>query len=52
LLRSGVDVCHLSSSWIATSTRRLHSAPLRLGLIATFSRWAAAQAGIGRRWRY
>lgn len=52
LQRAGVDVCHLSSSWIATSTRRLHSGPLRLGLVATFSRWAAAQAGIGRRWRY
>ncbi len=52
LQRGGVEVCHLSESWIATSTRRLDAAPLRLGLVVTFSRWAAAQAGIGRRWRY
>ncbi len=52
LLRAGVEVGHLSESWIATSTRRLDAAPFRLGLVATFSRWAAAQAGIGRRWRY
>ncbi len=52
LQRSGVDVRHLRSSSIATSARRLHSAPFRLGLVATFGRWAMAQAGIGRRWRY
>jgi len=52
LQRSGIDVCHVTSSWIATSTRRLDSAPFRLGLLATFGRWAMAQAGIGRRWRY
>jgi len=49
---SGIDVCHVSSSWIATSTRRLDGAPLRLGLLRTFGRWAMGQAGIGRRWRY
>ncbi len=52
LLRSDIEVCHVRDSWIATSTRRLDSAPLRLGLVTTFGRWAAAQAGIGRRWRY
>ncbi len=52
LQRAGIDVCHVSSSWIATSTRRLDAAPLRLGLLATFGRWAMGQAGIGRRWRY
>lgn len=52
LLRAGINVCHLNSSWIATSTRRLHTGPFRLGLFATFGRWAMGQAGIGRRWRY
>ena len=52
LQRAGIDVCHVNSSWIATSTRRLDGAPLRLGLFATFGRWAMGQAGIGRRWRY
>ncbi len=52
LQRAGVHVCHVNSSWIATSTRRLDAAPLRLGLLATFGRWAMGQAGIGRRWRY
>lgn len=52
LQRRGVPVCHVRESWIATSTRRLHSRPFRLGLVATFGRWALAQAGIGRRWRY
>jgi glycosyltransferase involved in cell wall biosynthesis len=52
LRRNGVEVGHLNASWIATSTRRLHGAPFRLGLVRTFGRWAMAQAGIGRRWRY
>lgn len=50
--RAGIRVSHVSESWIATSPRRLHALPLRLGLVTTFSRWALAHAGIGRRWRY
>ncbi|MCX2728141.1 glycosyltransferase [Thermomicrobium sp. 4228-Ro] len=48
----GVPVCHLTTSWIATSPRRLHRLPLRLGLVTTFLRWLLAELGIGRRWRY
>ena len=52
LMRSGIPVCHLTESWIATSPRRLHALPLHLGAVATLGRWALAHAGIGRRWRY
>lgn len=52
LQRAGVPVCHLRESWIATSTRRLHTHPFRLGLLGTFARWALAHSGVGRRWRY
>lgn len=52
LQRCGTPLCHLTESWIATSPRRLHRQPLRLGLLGTFARWALAQAGFGRRWRY
>lgn len=52
LERAGTPLGHLNESWIATSPRRLHRHPLRLGLLATFARWAMAQAGLGRRWRY
>lgn len=52
LQRAGIPVCHLSETWIATSTRRLHARPFRLGMLAMFGRWALAQAGIGRQWRY
>ena len=52
LQRQGVAVCHVSDSYIATSPRRFHDLPLRLGLIQTFVRWALAHIGIGRRWRY
>lgn len=52
LQRAGYPVCHLRRSWIATSPRRLHTLPLRMGLLATFARWALARARIGRRWRY
>ncbi|MCS7256609.1 MAG: glycosyltransferase [Thermomicrobium sp.] len=48
----GVAVCHLTTSWIATSPRRLHRLPLRLGLVTTFLRWLLAELGVGRRWRY
>ncbi len=50
--RSGVPVCHLSTSWIMTSSRRLHRLPLRLGLLTTFGRWLLAHLGIGRSWPY
>lgn len=52
LQRMKVPVGHLRASWIATSVRRLHRYPLRLGMVLTFARWALGQAGIGRRWRY
>jgi glycosyltransferase involved in cell wall biosynthesis len=52
LERQGVPVCHVTDSWIATSPRRLHALPLRLGVLTTFVRWALAHGGIGRRWRY
>ncbi|MDW8060178.1 MAG: glycosyltransferase [Thermomicrobium sp.] len=48
----GVPVCHLTTSWIATSPRRLRRLPLRLGLLTTFLRWLLAELGVGRRWRY
>jgi glycosyltransferase involved in cell wall biosynthesis len=52
LERRKVPVCHVTDSWIATSPRRLHALPLRLGVLTTFVRWALAHGGIGRRWRY
>jgi glycosyltransferase involved in cell wall biosynthesis len=52
LQRSGVPVCHVRDSSIATSTRRLHTLPFRLGMLVMFVRWALAHMGIGRRWRY
>jgi GT2 family glycosyltransferase len=52
LERAGVPICYVAESWIATSPRRLHSLPLRLGMLTTFARWALAHGGIGRRWRY
>lgn len=48
----GVPVCHLTTSWIATSPRRLRRLPLRLGLVITFLRWLLAELGVGRHWRY
>ncbi|HET7036248.1 MAG TPA: glycosyltransferase [Thermomicrobiaceae bacterium] len=48
----GVRVGYLRGSWIATSPRRLHSHPLRLGLVVMFGRWLLAHFGLGRRWRY
>jgi glycosyltransferase involved in cell wall biosynthesis len=52
LKRVGIRLCHVRDSWIATSPRRLHELPLRLGMVKMFGRWALAQLGIGRRWRY
>jgi glycosyltransferase involved in cell wall biosynthesis len=52
LARNGVAVDHLLESWIATSPRRLHRGPWRLGMLKMFARWALASLGIGRRWRY
>ena len=42
-------VCHIRSSAILTSPRRLRKLPYRLSLITVFARWAMAFAGIGRR---
>lgn len=52
LQRSGFPVCHLQKSEIATSTRRLHRLPWRLGMLTMFGRWALASQGIGRQWTY
>jgi glycosyltransferase involved in cell wall biosynthesis len=52
LERAGVPVCHVTESWIATSPRRLHSLPCRLGMPAMLARWTLAKWGWGRRWRY
>jgi glycosyltransferase involved in cell wall biosynthesis len=46
------SVCHVRSSAIATSTRRLRGGPFRRNLIATFVRWLLASVGIGREWKY
>jgi glycosyltransferase involved in cell wall biosynthesis len=50
--RSGVRVGHIHGEWIATSPRRLHRGPLRLGMFTMLGRWALGSAGIGRRWPY
>lgn len=50
--RAGVTVGHLSDAWIATSPRRLHRGPLRIGMLTMFGRWALGNFGIGRRWPY
>jgi glycosyltransferase involved in cell wall biosynthesis len=52
LQRRGIEVGHVRDAAILTSTRRLHELPLRLGMLRMFARWALAQAGIGRKWRY
>jgi glycosyltransferase involved in cell wall biosynthesis len=52
LQKAGVNVAHLTESWVATSPRRLHGLPLRLGMVTTLGRWAMAHGGVGRRWRY
>lgn len=50
--RAGVTVGHLADAWIATSPRRLHRGPLRIGMLTMFGRWALGNFGIGRRWPY
>lgn len=50
--RAGVTVGHLHAEWIATSTRRLHRLPLRLGMFSMLARWTLGHVGIGRRWPY
>lgn len=45
-------VCHIHSSCIATSTRRLRGGRFRSRLIVTFARWMLASVGIGRKWKY
>mgnify|MGYP005846913295 CR=1 FL=1 len=49
---SGGDVCHIRSSLILTSPRRLRTRPFRLGLLTLFVRWALAFVGIGRNRSY
>lgn len=50
--RAGVRVGHIHDEWIATSPRRLHRLPLRLGMFTMFGRWTLGHIGIGRRWPY
>jgi hypothetical protein len=38
----------VSDSWIATSPRRLHEGPFRLGLVRVFARWPLGHVGIWR----
>jgi glycosyltransferase involved in cell wall biosynthesis len=52
LQRAGIRVCHVHDSFIATSPRRLHTLPFRLGMLVMLLRWALAYQGIGRRWGY
>ena len=52
LQRRGIDLCHVDEAAIRTSPRRLRSLPFRLGMVTTFVRWALANFGVGRRWRY
>lgn len=46
------SVCHIRSSAIATSPRRLQGGRLRNRLLVTFLRWLLAFMGIGRKWEY
>lgn len=48
LQRVGVVVSHLAGTWIATSPRRLHEGPLRIGTLRVFARWSLGHAGIWR----
>lgn len=52
LQKAGVGVAHIADSSIATSPRRLHEGPLRLGLLRVFTRWSLGHAGIWRRRPY
>ena len=44
----GREVTHVDASWIATSPRRLHEGPFRVGLVRVFVRWTLGQVGIWR----
>ena len=48
----GNAVAYVGETTIATSPRRLHARPLRLGMVEMFTRWSLARWGIGRRWQY
>jgi glycosyltransferase involved in cell wall biosynthesis len=50
--RRGERVGHLRDQWVATSPRRLHRGPLRLGMVTMLGRWVLGHVGIGRRWPY
>ncbi|HEX6140472.1 MAG TPA: glycosyltransferase [Candidatus Limnocylindria bacterium] len=50
--RAGVKVGHLRAEWIATSPRRLHRGPLRIGMLLMLGRWVLGHLGIGRSWPY
>jgi hypothetical protein len=53
LSQSGMGtVCHIRTSAIATSPRRLRTLPYHLSIVTLFVRWALAFAGIGRKRRY
>lgn len=45
-------VCHIRTSAIATSPRRLRTLPCHLSIATLFARWALAFAGIGRKRHY
>jgi glycosyltransferase involved in cell wall biosynthesis len=44
----GERVTHVADSSIATSPRRLHEGPLRVGLLRVFARWTLGHVGIWR----
>jgi glycosyltransferase involved in cell wall biosynthesis len=46
------EVCHVRTSAIRTSPRRLRTLPFHLGMIPMFARWTLAFMGIGRDRRY
>lgn len=48
----GSTVCHIRTSAIATSPRRLRTLPFHLSIVTLFVRWALAFAGIGRKRHY
>jgi glycosyltransferase involved in cell wall biosynthesis len=50
--RAGVQVGHMHDEWIATSPRRLHHGPLRVGMFLMLGRWILGHVGIGRTWPY
>ena len=50
--RAGIRVGHIHDGWIATSPRRLHAGPMRIGMFRMLGRWVLGNVGIGRRWPY